>query len=61
MRNRDDPQVIEYLEQENEHLLSHNNQEDQDVIFDEIVGRIQKDDESVPYKNNGYWYYGISM
>ena len=26
-------------------------------LFDEIVGRIKQDDESVPYKENGYFYY----
>ena len=26
-------------------------------MFDEIVGRIKKDDESVPYLDNGFWYY----
>ncbi|MFC2121997.1 S9 family peptidase, partial [Bacteroidota bacterium] len=29
----------------------------QKTLFDEIVGRIKKDDESVPYKRNGYYYY----
>ena len=29
----------------------------QNNLFDEIVGRIKKDDESVPYKDNGYYYY----
>ncbi|MCH7764548.1 MAG: S9 family peptidase, partial [Candidatus Marinimicrobia bacterium] len=29
----------------------------QNELFDEIIGRIKKDDESVPYLDNGYWYY----
>ncbi|NND77467.1 MAG: S9 family peptidase, partial [Flavobacteriales bacterium] len=29
----------------------------QESLFDEIVGRIKKDDQSVPYNNNGYSYY----
>lgn len=29
----------------------------QEKLFNEIVGRIKKDDESVPYFDNGYWYY----
>ena len=29
----------------------------QENIFDEIVGRIKKDDETVPYLDNGYYYY----
>lgn len=26
-------------------------------LFEEIIGRIKKDDSSVPYFSNGYWYY----
>lgn len=26
-------------------------------IYTEIIGRIKQTDESVPYKDNGYWYY----
>jgi oligopeptidase B len=26
-------------------------------LYDEIVGRIQQDDSSVPYLEDGYWYY----
>ena len=29
----------------------------QTKIYDEIVGRIKKDDESVPVLDKGYWYY----
>ena len=29
----------------------------QQKLFDEIVGRIKQNDESVPYKDNGYYYY----
>jgi oligopeptidase B len=29
----------------------------QEKLYDEMVGRIKQDDESVPYKDNGYWYY----
>ena len=29
----------------------------QNTIFDEMVSRIKKDDESVPYLKNGYYYY----
>ena len=28
----------------------------QDTLYEEIVGRIQQDDASVPYEDNGYWY-----
>lgn len=51
--------VLDYLNRENEYLkaeLSHT-EELQKTLFDEITGRIKKDDESVPYFDNGYFYY----
>ncbi len=51
--------VVNYLNAENdytEEVMSHTS-EFQEKLFDEIVGRIKKDDESVPYLKNGYWYY----
>jgi len=29
----------------------------QEKLFNEMIGRIKKDDETVPYFDNGYWYY----
>jgi len=51
--------VMDNLKAENaykEANLKHTEQF-QGKLFDEIVGRIKKDDESVPYLDNGYWYY----
>lgn len=51
--------VINYLNAENDYLktkLQHT-EALQKKIYDEIVGRIKQTDESVPYKDNGYWYY----
>jgi len=51
--------VLNYLNDENEYTkkkLSHT-EGLQQSLYDEIVGRIKKDDESVPYFSNGYWYY----
>ncbi len=51
--------VIDYLQAENEYLktkMSHT-EDLQKKIYDEIIGRIKQTDESVPYKDNGYWYY----
>jgi len=51
--------VLNNLMAENEYtdaVLKHT-EEFQDKLFDEIIGRIKKDDESVPYYDNGYWYY----
>ncbi len=51
--------VLDYLNSENEYskTVLKNNEVLQKTIFDEIVGRIKKDDESVPYLENGYYYY----
>ena len=51
--------VLENLKVENaykEVKLKHTDKF-QEKLFDEIVGRIKKDDESVPYLDNGFWYY----
>ena len=51
--------VLDYLNRENEYtktVLRHTGPL-QKTIFDEIVGRIKKDDESVPYLKDGYYYY----
>ena len=51
--------VVNYLNAENDYtskLMSHT-EDFQEELFNEIVGRIKKDDESVPYFRNGYWYY----
>ncbi len=59
MRDRENPKVIEYLEAENEYadaMMAHT-EDLQEKLFDEIVGRIKETDESVPYFDNGYYYY----
>lgn len=50
--------VIDYLNGENAYtkqVLAHT-EDFQKKLFDEIVGRIKQDDESVPYSDNGYFY-----
>jgi oligopeptidase B len=50
--------VIAYLDAENkyrEEMMSHL-KPTQDSLFEEIKGRIKQTDESVPYKDRGYWY-----
>jgi len=51
--------VINYLTAENDYLAAElkHTEELQKKIYDEIIGRIKQTDESVPYKDNGYWYY----
>lgn len=59
LRERENPEVIEYLEAENEYTdikLEHT-EELQEDLYEEIIGRIKQTDESVPYLDNGYYYY----
>lgn len=51
--------VVAYLEAENEYKEEVLKDTDafQEKLFDEIVGRIKQDDQSVPVKVNGYMYY----
>lgn len=58
MKDREDPEVIAYLEAENEYYnkLTAHTKDFQDRLFLEMKSRIKEDDSSVPYKKNGYWY-----
>jgi len=59
LNNREDTKVIDYLNAENaytkEKLASTEGL--QKELFDEMIAKIVKDDSSVPYESNGYWYY----
>ena len=58
MNDREDKEVIAYLDSENTYkdsLMKHT-KDFQKKLFEEMKGRIKEDDSSVPYKNNGYWY-----
>jgi oligopeptidase B len=59
LNERENQEVIDYLNVENDYTkeVLKPTEELQAKLFDEIVGRIKKDDESVPYKLNDYWYY----
>ena len=55
--------VLDYLNKENEYtkaVLKHT-EALQKTVYDEIIGRIKKNDESVPYLDNGYYYYNKYM
>ncbi len=51
--------VLDYLNAENEYLkqVMKPTEELQESLYEEIVGRIKQDDQSVPVKINGYLYY----
>ncbi len=59
LNERDNPEVIAYLEAENEYTrrVLEPVKPFEDKLYDEIIGRIKQTDMSVPYKDNGYWYY----
>ena len=59
LNDRENEEVIDYLKAENaytESKLKHTETFQKD-LYEEMVGRIKQDDESVPYFLNGYWYY----
>ncbi|WP_367389235.1 S9 family peptidase [Lewinella sp. LCG006] len=58
LNERENPEVISYLNAENtytDEMMSHT-KDFQDKLFEEMKGRIKEDDQSVPYKDNGYFY-----
>ena len=50
--------VIAYLNEENAyyHQITEDSKDFQTALFEEMKSRIKEDDESVPYKKNGYYY-----
>ncbi|MVO10890.1 prolyl oligopeptidase family serine peptidase [Flavobacterium sp. TP390] len=58
LNQREDKEVIDYLNKENEYyeaMTAHTKQL-QDDLFKEMKARIKEDDTSVPYFYNGYYY-----
>ncbi|MCA8829982.1 S9 family peptidase [Hymenobacter pini] len=59
LNERENPQVISYLNAENAYFEQQMAPAKalEEKLFQEIKGRIQEKDESVPYRENGYYYY----
>ena len=59
LRDRENPEVIEYLNSENSYRekIMIGTEALQEHLYHEMVGRIKKDDSSVPYELDGYFYY----
>jgi len=58
LKDRENEEVIDYLERENDYyekMTAHTKNFQKD-LFEEMKSRIKEDDESVPYKFNGYYY-----
>lgn len=59
MNDRENPEVIAHLEAENAYkdsVMKHT-QPLQEKLYEEIKSKIKQEDESVPYKKKGYYYY----
>lgn len=58
MNERENPEVIKYLEEENAYcdFQMRDTETFQQQLFDEMKARYKEDDESLPYFFNGYWY-----
>ena len=59
LSQRDDPDVMTYLEEENDYareVMAHR-ATFEEILFQEIKGRIKQTDLSVPYKLDDYYYY----
>ncbi|HEV2686059.1 MAG TPA: oligopeptidase B, partial [Actinomycetota bacterium] len=59
LRERDNPEVIKYLQDENAHtngVMAHT-QTLQDRLYEEMKGRVLLNDQSVPFREGNYFYY----
>ncbi|MBF2028471.1 MAG: S9 family peptidase [Oscillatoriales cyanobacterium C42_A2020_001] len=59
LRDRDNPEVLAYLDAENDHtqaVMAHT-ESLQTALYDEMLGRIQETDLSVPYRKGEFYYY----
>jgi len=59
LRHRDDPEVIAYLTAENAYTAAvmRDTEPLQEALFQEMRGRIQESDSTVPVQDGTYWYY----
>ena len=59
LRDRDDPETLAYLEAENAYTeaMTAHTRELQELLYEEIRGRIQETDQSAPVPDHGHWYY----
>lgn len=58
MNEKENPEVIQYLEEENAYanFVMEDSEEFQEELYQEMKARYKKDDESLPYFFNEYWY-----
>ncbi|MFS4415667.1 S9 family peptidase [Maribacter sp. 2307ULW6-5] len=58
LNQRENQEVLDHLWAEKEYYekMTAHTLQFQEQLFREMKGRIKQDDETVPYKQNGYWY-----
>lgn len=58
LNQRENKEVLDYLREENEFYRANTRhlEEFRQELFAEMKARIKEDDQTVPYKYNGYWY-----
>lgn len=59
LNQRDNPDVIRYIEKENDYLQKglEDTESLQQELFNEMKSRIKEDENSAPFLKNGYYYY----
>ncbi len=59
LRNKDSPEVMAYLRAENAYTdaVMKPTEALQAALYDEMLARIKEDDETVPYRRGGHFYY----
>ena len=59
LKERDTPEVMAYLEAENDYTaaMTAHNADLRELLFEEIKGRIKQTDATVPYREGGFFYY----
>ncbi|MGE0641663.1 MAG: S9 family peptidase [Thermoanaerobaculia bacterium] len=57
--SRKNPEVLAYLEAENAYTdaVLAPTRDLRRKLFEEMAGRVRQDDDSVPFRRDGYWYY----
>ncbi|MFO7538407.1 MAG: S9 family peptidase [Chloroflexota bacterium] len=63
LRERDNPDVIAYLEGENAYtqaMMAHT-ETLQEQLYREMIGRIQETDRTAPYRHGDYYYYSRTV
>jgi len=59
LRQKDDPEVLAYLRAENAYTeaVMKPTRSLQTALYDEMLARIKEDDQTVPYRRGGHFYY----